>query len=129
MKLFVVLFTFCTLSFVSLAQSEFNFCGHTKSISYAELRKCPRLALGNDSTAKVALVKISYHLYGQDYSDVYVNGIIKKETIDTFERHKVKNFTIEYARARVKGFEHPLVVKMEPVTIELTPTILLPPNK
>ncbi|MBP6303934.1 MAG: hypothetical protein KBB37_13780 [Bacteroidia bacterium] len=128
MKLFVLLFTFCTLPFLSLAQNEFNFCGHTKSISYAELKKCPRLAIGNDSIYKITFFTISYHLYGLDYSEVHTNGIIKQETIATFERHKVKSFTIENARVNAKGFDTNYV-KMKRVTIELTPTILIPLNK
>lgn len=120
MKLFLLLFALCTLPFVSLAQNEFNFCGHTKSISYAELRKCPRLAMGNDSVYKVASIVISYELNGEDHTDILSGGIIKQEIIDTFERHRIKNFTIKLVRARAKGFEHPLVVKMFDVTFELT---------
>lgn len=129
MKLFVLFFTLCALPIVSLAQNEFNFCGHTKSISYAELKKCPRLTMGNDSIYKVASIVVSYHLNDQDHTDILSGGVIKQEMIATFERHKVKNFTIELVRARTKGFDQPLVVKMNPITIELTPIILLPPNK
>jgi hypothetical protein len=76
----------------------------------------------------ITFFTISYHLYGLDYSEVHTNGIIKEETIATFERHKVKSFTIENARVNAKGFDTNYV-KMKRVTIELTPTILIPLNK
>ncbi len=121
MKLFALLFTFCTLPFLSLAQNEFNFCGHTKSISYAELKKCPRLAMGNDSVYKVASIVIRYELNGEDHTDILSGGIIKHEIIATFERHRLKTFTITGVRARAAGSDKSLVVKTNPIVFELKP--------
>ncbi|MFA7380502.1 MAG: hypothetical protein WC150_08580 [Bacteroidia bacterium] len=120
MKLFLLLF--CFLPVVTLAQKpfNFNFCGHSKSLSITELKQCPRLVLDNDSVVKISSMFLRYELDGEDHTEMLPDGLIKQNIIATFERHRIKSFTIFMLRGRATGADKAYPFKTGEVTFELT---------